>query len=83
MLSEGDNERLCAIELRLWLEKNPPSAGLEPGVARSAAYPYPTVLPGLLKWRLGFTMQYYIQKMQLLFKLKKMGEGVHKLQLAA
>ena len=29
--SEDDNERLCAMELRLRLKRFPPSAGLEPG----------------------------------------------------
>ena len=32
---EFDNERLCAMELRLRPERFPPPAGLEPGTARS------------------------------------------------
>ena len=32
----GDKERLCSMELRLWLQRIPPRAGLEPGTARSA-----------------------------------------------
>ena len=31
----GDNERLCAVELRLRLERSLPETGLEPGIARS------------------------------------------------
>ena len=30
----GDNERLCALKLRLQLNRSPPQAGLGPGTAR-------------------------------------------------
>ena len=33
----GDNEKLCAMEPRLRLERFPSQAGLEPGTARSVA----------------------------------------------
>ena len=32
---EGDKEKLCEMEYRLWFESFPPAAELEPGTARS------------------------------------------------